>query len=443
MRINFSIIFIIFSLIALFVGALVGVLISVVYIYPEFLKDIIPFNQLRPLHTTNVVSWIVLCASGGIYFYIQKVEKIKLYSNTLGKVHLLIFILTGILILFSFISGKMGGREYFEYFPLLTLPILLGWLIFGLNYYLSLFNKVKNWPVYYWMWGVGIVFMIYHLTEAHFWAFTDVRSDFIKDMTIQWKSYGSFVGSWNMLVYGTAIYVMSKVKDNINLAHGKKTFFFFFLGLTNLMCGWAHHTYMLPTVPWIRYFAYLMSMTEWIILINIIYTWSKKLTFEIKTENLLTYKFIKSNQMWIFLNLFQSLLMSIPVLNYFTHGTHVTVAHSMGTTIGINTTILFTSIVFIISRLNPNNNLVNNKSFNFGYYLYNISLFVFWMTLMLIGVLKTLWTSEAKIFSTIHQDLAPYYMLMIFSGFCLFISLIILIFPMLRRLLPFAFNNEK
>jgi nitric oxide reductase subunit B len=184
-------------------------------------------------------------------------------------------------------------------------------------------------------------------------------------------------------------------------------------------------------------------MTEWIILINIIYTWSKKLTFEIKTENLLTYKFIKSNQMWIFLNLFQSLLMSIPVLNYFTHGTHVTVAHSMGTTIGINTTILFTSIVFIISRLNPNNNLVKNKSFNFGYYLYNISLFVFWMTLMFIGVLKTLWTSEAKIFSTIHQDLAPYYMLMIFSGFCLFISLIILIFPMLRRLLPFAFNNEK
>ena len=71
---------------------------------------------------------------------------------------------------------------------------------------------------------------------------------------------------------------MTKIKDDINLARGKTTFFFFFLGLTNLMFGWAHHTYILPTLPWVRYVAYAVSMTEWIIFIKIVYSWRKSLT---------------------------------------------------------------------------------------------------------------------------------------------------------------------
>ena len=43
--------------------------------------------------------------------------------------------------------------------------------------------------------------------------------------------------------------------------------------------------------------------------------------------------------------------MSIPTINIYTHGTHVTVAHAMGTTIGINM-ILFARTLFPV--LKPN-----------------------------------------------------------------------------------------
>ena len=77
---------------------------------------------------------------------------------------------------------------------------------------------------------------------------------------------GSMVGSWNMLVYGTAMFAMEKsleTKKSINL---KLHFSFYFLGLTNLMFNWGHHTYIVPASPTVKLIAYSISMTELLIL---------------------------------------------------------------------------------------------------------------------------------------------------------------------------------
>jgi len=304
-------------------------------------------------------------------------------------------------------------------------------------------NKVKNWPVYYWMWGTGLVFMVYHLSEAHFWIFNEIRGDFIKDLTIQWKSYGSFVGSWNLLIYGTVIYLMSKIKGDDNIGRGKISFFFYFLGLTNLMFGWAHHTYIIPTQPWIRYLAYAVSMTEWIIFIHIVYNWSKSLSKEKKKLNFLTYKFIIASEIWVFLNLTLALFMSIPTFNYFMHGTHITVGHSMGTTIGINTTILFASVTYIISNLTKNNPLEKNKFVKSGFYIFNISLLLFWLVLIIGGIYKAIWmTNSANTsFSNLQDSSNIIYIIFIVSGSILFLSLLMLTIPMLKRLILFILKK--
>ena len=420
----------------LIAGALIGLLISIVYLSPDFLKEYLPFNQLRPMHTTSIISWIVLTATGGVYFYINRLERFKLYSSKLGVVHFILFVLIAFGIVGSYLTNEMGGREYLVFAPVLVVPILFGWVLFGINYFKSVVGKVKGWPVYFWMWGIGILFMIYHLCEANFWVFDYFRSDYIKDLTVQWKSYGSFVGSWNMLVYGTAIYIMSKIKDNINLAHGKTTFFFFFLGLTNLMFGWAHHTYIIPTLPWVRYVAYLVSMTEWIIFIRIVYSWRKSLTGADKRFYSMAYRFIIASDVWVFLNLVMALLMSIPVLNYYTHGTHVTVAHSMGTTIGINTCILFASVSFILSKINRSKEPLKKRLKS--YYTMNISLLVFWVTLIWMGIYKAIWQANNPngTMSELHADSINFYVVFVVSGFVLFVSLVWIAIPMIQALLP-------
>ena len=255
--------------------------------------------------------------------------------------------------------------------------------------------------------------------------FSFFKGDVIKDITVQWKSYGGIVGSWNMLIYGTAIYVMSKIKGDDRIAKGKIAFFFYFLGLTNLMFGWAHHTYIIPHKPWIRILAYGISMTEWIILGSMILNWRKSLNQKQKI-NSPAYKWLLSTDVWIFLNLVLALLISIPTINLFTHGTHITVAHSMGTTIGINSTILIAAIFYIVSKENKFSLNKYKKRLNIAFWLFHISLLVFWGSLLYSGYLKGIWDQmdmPKTSFSEFITDLKPVIHVLVSGGLFLFISI--------------------
>lgn len=431
MKKYFASLFLVGALIMLLTGIIAGVLISINYISPDFMKSIIPFNYLRPIHTTSVVSWIVLAAIGGVYYYLVD-DLGEIYSKKLAIFHFLVLFVTALGLFSSLITGNMEGREYLVFPQIYMVPILFAWGLFGWNYYKTLIGKVKDWPVYYWMWGTGIVFMIIHLTESNLWYFEFFRKDFIRDMTIQWKSYGSFVGSWNMLVYGTAIYIMSKIKNDDSVGRGWLSFFFYFLGLTNLMFGWAHHTYILPTAPWIRYLAYGISMTEWVIFIRMIYVWQKSLGSKPKQSFPMAYRFLMASDLWVFINLLLALLMSIPALNFFSHGTHITVAHSMGTTIGINTMILFASLSFILEKHGSPTRVKLTKML---FYAMNISLLIFWTALLLMGVKKALWleANPDGRMGELHMDSYNYYLVFIGSGIGLLLSIGSFALEFLRR----------
>lgn len=434
MRNKISLVYIATALLALLLGMVFGILSGLQYVIPEFIKELLPFNSLRPFHVTSVIAWIILCAVGGIYYYLSNSGTLRLYSSRLSQLHYFLFLGIGLTIYYSYYTGNFGGKEYLEFPPYLILPILFGWMLFGINYYKTMVGNIRNWPVYYWMWGTGIIFMMYHLSEAYLWLHPDIKNNFIKSLTIQWKAGGSFVGSWNMLVYGTAIYLMAKIKGDDSIGRQRKSFFFYFLGLTNLMFGWAHHIYIVPTAPWVRYVAYGISMTEWIILFYMLYEWKKSLPEETKVKNLLPYKFLVIADVWVFLNLILALLFSIPAINFFTHGTHITVAHSMGTTIGINTTILLASVLFIVNQIKPDFNLSSVKK---GFRIFNISLLLFWLSLLVAGVKRSHWMYFTKgiPFSEMQSQSHWIYIAFLLFGTGIFLGLFLITVPVLKTIL--------
>ena len=436
MKSKMPIYFLVFALVALFLGMSFGMTASFQYLMPDFIKEHFPFSKLRPFHVTSVIAWIILAATGSIYFFLTYVEKFELFSPFLVKLHFIIFLLTGIAIYLSYSFNYTEGREYFAFPSILMIPILAGWILFGINYFKTLYKNMRGWPVYYWMWGTGIVFMTYHLMEAHFWLFDYFRLSFIKDFSVQWKSTGSFTGSWNMLVYGISIYLMSRIKRSSDVATNKTAFFFYFLGLSNLMFGWAHHTYLLPTQPWIRYVAYGISMTEWIVLAYIIYTWKRSVLKVEKENHPMAYRFLLATDLWIFINIIIALLFSIPAINFYTHGTHITVAHSMGTTIGINTTILFSALFFIVHHLFPTYETVRKWTIR-GFVAFNISLFFFCASLFAAGVKRSYWMYITKDgpFAEMQESMVPYYISFFIFGIAIFISLLIVAVPIFKLLL--------
>jgi nitric oxide reductase subunit B len=79
----------------------------------------------------------------------------------------------------------------------------------------------------------------------------------------------------------------------------------------------------------------------------------------------------------------------VPAFNLFTHGTHITVAHAMGSTIGINMMILLASVFYVIREELPDEVHARcSKHLRTGYFTANISLAVFFIALILAGIGK-------------------------------------------------------
>ena len=427
--------FIIMGLLALFLGALMGLIGSIQFVSPSWM-DILPFIKSRPLHVSLVVSWIFFVSIGGIYHYLTHYSGSPLRYPALPSWHLGLMLATGSLILISYITGTFGGREYWEFPPWLAIPLILSWLMFLVNYFRTIGFSAAKWPVYYWMWATGIVFFLFTIIESYLWLFPWFGNNVLRDLTIQWKAYGALVGSWNMLVYGTAIFIMEKSLGNDRLSRSSLAYAMFFLGFVNLLFGWGHHIYPLPVVKWIRILAYAISMTELIILARLIYNWRAGLKISGELKGLLYAKFLGAADQWIVLNLVLAILISIPAVNIFTHGTHITVAHAMGSTIGINSMILLASVFFIILGAGVVISPFSKRLIILGFWITNISLFFFWIFLILAGIGKGFgMTGDHLDFRVVMERITPYMKSFAVSGAFLLTGLGLIIFPVINILL--------
>jgi len=444
MKKEIGIIFILLAIFALLGGVFFGSISALQFIIPGFL-DSIPFFKSRPLHVSLVIAWIFLSSIGGIYYYLPRYCNLPLYSAKLPRIHFWIFLLTGITILSCYIIGKFGGREYWEFPPILAIPIFISWVLFGFNYFKTVIKQAGQWPVYLWMWGTGIFFFLFTFSESYLWLIPYFRDNIVRDITVQWKAYGALVGSWNMLVYGTVIFLMERIKGDQSIAKSKLSFLMYFLGLTNLLFGWAHHIYIVPTHLWIRYFSYGISMTELLILGNIIWNWKNSVTETKKNFHFLSFKFIAASDFWIFLNLALALVISVPAINILTHGTHITVAHAMGTTIGINTMILLASCFFLIDDVTKHQyTLIQKKIITIGFWIMNLFLMIFWASLILAGAEKGKLVIEDKLsFQEIMQNISPYLTLFTIAGIGIFIGLLMITIPLLKTIKEYFKINKQ
>ncbi|QQR94961.1 MAG: cbb3-type cytochrome c oxidase subunit I [Bacteroidota bacterium] len=311
--------------------------------------------------------------------------------------------------------------------------MLVTWLLFVANMLLTLkryynSNTLIFSKVYIWMWLTGMFFFLLTFLESYLWLFSFFSNNLVRDITVQWKASGAMVGSWNMLVYGTAFYVMEKMSGDEKVATSKMTFFFYFLGLTNLMFNWGHHTYIVPASPWIRDIAYVISMTELLILGNIIWGWRKTVSSATKTFHLMPYRFFTASDVWIFINLILAIAISVPFINRFTHGTHITVAHAMGTTIGINTFILFASVFYLLRLPEGTTSLKYIKA---GFWTLNVSLLIFWVSLIASGVTKTIELSNGGTFASAMQKMLPYFYSFFIAGIGIFAGILLIAIPAL------------
>jgi nitric oxide reductase subunit B len=430
------------ALILLLLGLLFGVLASLNYVLPGHLKETLGFISLRPMHVSSVQFWILLGASGCVFCALEAIMPGGI-NRRLALLQWLLWLIAIAGVLRSYVMMDFGGREYWEFNPVWAFPIAIAWLLFVINFFKTV-KRIKDWPVYIWMWMTGIVFFLLTFTENYLWVFPYFREHVVKDMTIQWKANGSLVGSWNQIIYGTAFFLMERISGAGSSSRSKLAFGMYFLGLFNLMFNWGHHIYTLPTAPYVRYFGYAVSMTEWIIFIRIVYTWRQNLSDIQKHYHYFPYRFLMAADIWVFLNIGQALLMSIPAVNLYTHGTHVTVAHAMGTTIGINSMILFAACFEFLGEKCGGFHF-NLKRLNLFFWSAQCSLLIFWLSLNIAGIKKAAWQlSENQVpFGNMMEGLHFWFVLFTISGMLLMVCLGSIAFGLVKAYVRCQLANDQ
>lgn len=420
------------AILILCIGLLFGLLGTFQYFIPGLAKKYCSFEKTRPLHVSSMLFWILLAASGGVLSYLQEYKKQAIRYPILLKVQWILFVSTIIIILGTYILGIYGGREYWEFNPILALPLIFAWILFIVNF-LGSIGKLKNQPVYVWMWLTGLVFFLFTFLESYLWVFPYFRNNIINDMTIQWKSYGSMVGAWNMLIYGCGIYLLEKINGQKNYSKSTTAFVLYFTSLINLMFNWGHHIYTLPTYTYIKHISYIISMSELFIFGHIIYQWKSSVSAAQKLFHNFSYKFLIAADIWVFLSLSLAILMSIPAINVYTHGTHITVAHSMGTTIGINSFILLAiilDILYLEAAITPK----RTKRMLTAFWIVNVSLLFFWSSLIGLGIIKSNWQMQHSKppFSELMAISKPLFISLSITGTFLLAGFFAIIFPLLQ-----------
>lgn len=420
------------ALIMLCIGLTFGIMAGIYYAIPDFRSNAPGFTSLRPLHVSAVIFWILLGATGCVYCCIQSFHNFSTPATTFARVQWSLWMLAIAGIFYSYLEGNFGGREYWEFPPVWALPIALAWLLFLINF-IDVVKRIGRWPVYIWMWMTGIVFFLFAFAENYLWLFPYFRDHFVTDMTIQWKVNGSLVGAWNQLLYGTAFFLMERINKNAGIGHSRLAFGMYFLGLFNLMFNWGHHIYTLPTDDYVRYTGYIVSMTEWVFFVRIIYNWKQSVSEAQQQYHHFPYRFLMAADFWVFLNMGQAILMSIPAFNLYTHGTHITVAHAMGTTIGINSMILFAACFEFFGSERFSHN-APNRWLNVSFWTAQAALFLFWLSLNIAGIKKGIWQLSAQQipFNKMMNGLRFWFSIFGFSGIVLAMAFSAMIFILLR-----------
>ena len=333
------------------VGGLLGALYSVPSFASAFQSLGLDLRQLRPIHTTFASAWIFLGGVAVVHRYLQdhggpitRGERWRLWIQVLS------WAAAGAGILVTVLLGVGSGREYVGFHPIFSVLILLGWICYTWNFFRVVAPGFWSRPVYLTMWGVGMLFFIYTFLEQHAYLLSGVFADPVQDLRIQWKATGTLVGSFNLFVYGSIIYIGERISGDPRYGHSKTAYALFGVGLLNSFTNFAHHSYHLPQSELVKWISFVVSMMEIIVLTRAVWDlWRLVSTVEDRPFCATRGSFTAA-KWWTLAILFTAVLISIPPLNAVIHGTYAVVGHAMGATIGIDTMILLGACIWIIGE---------------------------------------------------------------------------------------------
>ncbi len=414
----------------LFVAQIIfGVLAGVVYVFPNFLSEAMPFHIIRMSHTNLLIVWLLIGFFGATYYLLPEEAEVEIHSPTIAYVQLGIFVFAGAAALIGYQFGIHEGRHYLEQPLWVKILLTISFLMFLYNASRTLLNGRKT--------AISTVLLLGLWLAAIFWLFAFYNpANLALDKMYWWYIVHVWVeGVWGLIMASLLAYLVIKLTGVDREIIDKWLYVIVGLVLFSGLLGTGHHYYWIGTPAYWQpigsFFSALEVLPLFAMVIFAFYMfWRGQRDHPNKSAMLWTLgcavmAFFGAG-VWGFMH-------TLSFINYYTHGTQITAAHGhlafFGAYVMLNLAIMTYAMPHLRGKL-PYNQMLNMWSF----WLMTAGMAFMTFTLTFAGVIQThLQRVMAINFMVVQEDLELFMVMRLISGVIVLIAVLMFVYALLGR----------
>lgn len=291
---------------------------------PQWIVDNFSFATARAMHTNLLVLWMLLGFMGGTYYIVPEETKSEIFSSKLALFQLIALVATGVVALVGFIFGWTQGRPLLEIPTTLDIVVVVGALVFLFNVGMTMY-LAKRWTVIQGTLLGGLLF----LALLYLFGIPFYRNEVIDWYYWWWVIHLWVEGAWELVTAAIFAFVLMKLTGVDREVVEKWLYVEIGLFLFTGIVGTGHHYYWIGAPKYWLWFGGIFSALEPLpILLMLIDTMNHVKKRQTKIVNPLTWTIaigcavmhMIGAGVWGFMH-------TLPQINYYTHGSQVTVSH--------------------------------------------------------------------------------------------------------------------
>ena len=411
-----------------------GLVMGWIYVSPNFLSGLVPFNIARMLHTNSLVVWLLLGFFGAAYYLVPEESERELYSTKLAWLQLGIFVLgtAGVVVtyLFNLFDGNwlLGneGREFIEQPKWVKAGIVVAALIFLYNISMTVLAGKKTAITNILLLGLWVLSLLF--------LFAFVNPDNLAlDKMYWWHIVHLWVeGTWELVMASILAFLMLKLTGVDREVVEKWLYVIAALALFSGILGTGHHYYWIGTPGYWQWIGSIFSSLEIVpffamMSFAFVMVWKGRRDHPNKAALLwslgcATLAFFGAG-VWGFLH-------TLHGVNYYSHGTQITAAHGHLAFYGAYVCLVLAIVSYAMPHLrgrDPYNQVLNMASF------WLMSSGVVFMTVVLTfaGALQThLQRVNGEAYMDVQDQLWIFYAMRFGAGVAVVLGAVLFIYAM-------------
>jgi len=395
---------------------------------PQGIVDVFSFATARAMHTNLLVLWMLLGFMGGTYFIVPEETKREIYSTKLAWFQLIALVTTGVVALIGFAFGWTQGRPLLEIPTTLDLVVVIGALVFLFNVGMTMY-LAKRWTVIQGTLLGGLLF----LALLYLFGIPFYQNEVIDWYYWWWVIHLWVEGAWELVTAAIFAFILMKITGVDRQVVEKWLYVEIGLFLFTGIAGTGHHYYWIGAPKYWLWVGGVFSALEPLpIVLMLIDTMNHVKQRKGTMQNPLVWTYavgcavlhLIGAGVWGFMH-------TLPQINYYTHGSQVTVSHGHLAFFGAYALLNLTMFYFAMPQLKGIEEF-DDKRGKIGFWTMTTAMMLMGLSFGIAGVLQSYLERMLGMGYMVAQSYMRLWMgVTFFLGLCFFTGVLITVTDLL------------